>query len=273
MISRSSASYPLGETQSELARLLMQAQVHEPQANWLLDQIGIQSGWRAVDIGCGPIGILDLLSERVGPRGAVVGLERESRFADMARAEIIRRGLNNVEVVEGDALNSGLKNGSFDLVHERLVMINVSARDAFLSEMLSLLRPGGTVLLEDFDNVSYLCQPSHPSWDVLLNAFLTVFHAGGGDGFIGRRLPELLRTAGIQNVQVKVSISTPMLGDYRRTHLISLIDSVHDKVIAMKLLDWTELRRHRDALLRHLSDPATTIIDKLLVQSWGQKPN
>src|SRR6188474_2390596 len=139
-----SVSYPLGGTQTELERLLIQAKAYEPQANWLLDQIGVQRGWRAVDIGCGPIGILNLLSQRVGTRGAVIGLEREQRFVEMARAEVAKRGLGNVTIVQADAINTGLEKGSFDLVHERLVLINVSAREAFLMEMLSLLRPGGT---------------------------------------------------------------------------------------------------------------------------------
>jgi|SRR5665213_215187 len=266
-----SPSYPLGGTQAERDRLLAQAKQYEPSANWLLDQIGIQPGWRAVDIGCGPIGILNLLSQRVGPRGSVVGLEREQRFVEMARVEIAKLGLGNVTMVKADALNTGLEKISFDLVHERLVMINVSAREVFLSEMLSLLRPGGTVVLEDVDNVSWLCQPAHPSWDILLNAFHTAFHAGGGDGFVGRRLPVLLRAAGVQNIQIKVTVETPILGDYRRTHLISLIDSVRDKIIARGLLKETELNEHREALTRHLNDPATTVIDKLLVQCWGQK--
>jgi hypothetical protein len=152
-------------------------------------------------------------------------------------------------------------------------MINIPARDALLTEMLSLLRPGGTVALEDVDNVSWLCQPAHPSWDILLTVFHTVFHAGGGDGFIGRRLQVMLCAAGVQNIQIKVTVETPALGDYRRTHLISLIDSVRDKVIAMGLLNEVELKEHREALVCHLNDPATTVIDKLLVQSWGQKGN
>lgn len=266
-----SVSYPLGGTQTELGRLLTQAEAYEPQANWLLDQIGVQPGWRTVDIGCGPIGILNLLSQRVGPRGSVIGLEREARFVDMAKAEIDKRELGNVQIIKADALHTGLEKASFDLVHERLVMINVSARDEFLTEMLSLLRPDGTIALEDVDNVSWLCQPAHPSWDILLNAFHTVFHAGGGDGFIGRRLPVLLRAVGVQNIQIKVTVETPALGDYRRTHLISLIDSVRDKVIANGLLNEAELKEHREALLRHLNGPGTTVIDKLLVQCWGQK--
>lgn len=272
MASAGSLSYPLGGTDTERDRLVNQALQYEPTANWLLDQIGVQPGWRAVDIGCGPIGILNLLSARVSPRGAVVGLEREPRFVEMARSEIDKRGLTNVTIVQADGLNTGLEKGSFDLVHERLVLINVSAREAFLTEMLSLLRPGGIVALEDVDNVSWLCQPAHPSWDVLLNAFHTVFHAGGGDGFVGRRLPVLLHAAGVQNIRTKVTVETPPLGDYRRTHLISLIDSVRDKILAKEVLDGAELNKHREALARHLNDPATVVIDKLLVQCWGQKP-
>jgi|KBSMisStaDraftv2_1062788.scaffolds.fasta_scaffold561739_1 ubiquinone/menaquinone biosynthesis C-methylase UbiE len=268
-----SVSYPLGGTQAELGRLLTQAEAYEPQANWLLDQIGVRSGWRAIDIGCGPIGILNLLSQRVGPHGSVVGLEREARFVEMAKAEVAKRGLCNVQMIEADAVATGLEKASFDLAHERLVMINIPARDALLTEMLSLLRPGGTVALEDVDNVSWLCQPAHPSWDILLTVFHTVFHAGGGDGFIGRRLQVMLCAAGVQNIQIKVTVETPALGDYRRTHLISLIDSVRDKVIAMGLLNEVELKEHREALVCHLNDPATTVIDKLLVQSWGQKGN
>src|SRR6266700_7433668 len=105
MSATSSTSYPLGGTQAELDRLLAQAAIYEPETNWLLDQIGVGPGWRAVDIGCGPIGILNLLSQRVGPSGAVIGLEREQRFVEIARAEIATRGLGNVTMVQRDALN------------------------------------------------------------------------------------------------------------------------------------------------------------------------
>src|SRR4029077_9421071 len=107
MTSTHSQNYPLGGTSTERDRLLSQAEQYEPTANWLLDQIGVQSGWRAVDIGCGPIGILNLLSRRVGPRGAVVGLEREQRFVEMARTEIAKRGLSNVTMIQADAINTG----------------------------------------------------------------------------------------------------------------------------------------------------------------------
>lgn len=60
----------------------------------------------------------------------VVGLEREPLFAEMAHAEIAKRGLSNVRVVQADALNTGREKSAYDLVHARLVLINVSARDS-----------------------------------------------------------------------------------------------------------------------------------------------
>jgi ubiquinone/menaquinone biosynthesis C-methylase UbiE len=265
-------AYPLGGTELEERRLIKQAIDHEPRTRALLDRIGVQPGWSVVDIGCGPLGILPLLSEKVGPTGRVVGLERERHFAETARAQMARRGLRNVTVVECNALAARLERGSFDLVHERLVAINVSARATLLAEMLSLVRPGGVAVLQDVDNVSWICEPAHPSWDALLKAFHAVFQAQGGDPFVGRRLPQLLRGAGAEGIQVTTHVDFAMPGDPRRTHLVSLVESVREKIVAAALLSDEELREHRKALVSHLDDPATTVIDKILVQAWGHKP-
>lgn len=270
-MSGQSDPYVLGGTQTEQQRLVAQASEFEAQSSWLLDQIDIQPGWRAVDIGCGPIGILNLLSERVGREGSVVGIERETRFVDMARSEVALRGLHNVEIVQADALQTGLGQGTFDLVHERLVMINVPTRQALLQEMISLLRPGGTIVLEDVDDISNTCAPLHPSWTILLDAFHSAFHASGGNAFIGRELPGYLRDAGIKNIRVKIHVGTVNPGEYRRTHLLSLLDVMHDKLVGAGVLTEEQLTDHRNALIAHLKNPNTLLIDKLLVQAWGQK--
>jgi SAM-dependent methyltransferase len=270
--SEPSAEYVLGGTETELSRLRAQASEYEAEARWLLDTTSLRPGSRVVDVGCGPIGILALLAEKVGTEGEVVGLEREPRFAALARHEIGRLGLSNVRVVEADALASGLDKGSFDLVHERLVLVNVPERQRFLQEMLSLAAPGGSIALEDIDNVSWLCEPGHESWDVLIQVFHKVFRAGGGDPFIGRRLPALMKELGLVDVGSRVQVALPQPGQYRRTHLISLMGSVRAKVLEMGLMDERELDVHTNALLQHLTDPNTVVIDKLFVQCWGRKP-
>ena len=268
-----SVPYVLGGTLTEQQRLIIQARALGAHTRSMLDLIAIKPGSRTVDVGCGPIGIMDLLSERVGSEGAVVGVEREPRFVDMARDELSQRGLRNVQVFNADALSTGLEKNSYELVHERLVLINLPppTQHAILAEMFSLLRPGGTIALQEYDATSYVCYPDHPSWNALLGIFNDTFHAAGGNEFIGRSLAGLLRSAGAENVQIKAHVGFPKVGEYQRTHLLSLIELMRDRVLACGRTGETELKAHMAALLDHLSDPATTLIDKMIVQAWGQK--
>jgi tRNA A58 N-methylase Trm61 len=129
-MSLSSAQYVLGGT---LTELMAQARGLEPHARSMLERIAIKPGSRTIDFGCGPIGILNLLSERVGADGVVAGVEREPRFAAMAQAQLRERGLRNVRIVVTDAIKTGLEENSNDFVHERLVLINVPPASAGLA--------------------------------------------------------------------------------------------------------------------------------------------
>ena len=270
-----SIPYVLGGTLTEQQRLIAQARAREAYARSMLDQIAIEPGDRALDVGCGPIGIMDLLSERVGSGGVVVGVEREPRFVEMAQAEITQRGLRNVQVINADALRTGLEKNSFDFVHERLVLINVppATREAILAEMFSLVRPGGTIALQEYDAISYVCYPEHPSWKLLCGIFNDTFHAAGGNDFVGRSLAHLLRSAGVQNLEMRTHLELPKVGEYQRTHLLSLIEAMRAQILASERIGEAELREHMAALSEHLSDPTTTLIDKLVVQAWGRKPS
>src|SRR5262249_9599891 len=269
-----SVPYVLGGTVTEQQRLISQARGLEIHARSMLDRIPIEPGARAIDVGCGPIGIMNLLSERVGSEGTVVGVEREPRFVEMARAEVSQRGLQNVQIVNADALRTGLEKNSFDVVHERLVFINVptATQEAILVEMFSLLKPGGTIALQEYDATSYVCYPEHPSWKILLGIYNDSFHAAGGNEFIGRSLARLLRSAGAENVAMKAHVGLPKIGEYQRTHLLSLIEAMRDQIIASGRVGEAALRGHMEALSEHLADPATTLIDKLIIQAWGRKP-
>src|SRR5262249_14811719 len=242
-----SVPYVLGGTVTEQQRLISQARGLEIHARSMLDRIPIEPGARAIDVGCGPIGIMNLLSERVGSEGSVVGVEREPRFVEMARAEVSQRGLQNVQIVNADALRTGLEKNSFDVVHERLVFINVptATQEAILVEMFSLLKPGGTIALQEYDATSYVCYPEHPSWKILLGA---------------------------ENVAMKAHVGLPKIGEYQRTHLLSLIEAMRDQIIASGRVGEAALRGHMEALSEHLADPATMLIDKLIIQAWGRKP-
>jgi len=273
-MTQASASYVFGGEQDELDRLLGQAEDLKPESTWLLDNLNIQRGSRVADIGCGPIGVLDILSERVGVTGTVIGVEREARFAQMARDEIKRRGLQNVSIVEGDLLSAQLEAGSFDLVHERLVLLNVPQpnQQSIVAQMLSLVRPGGLIVVENWDRVSYLCYPEHASWRILNEAFREAVRPTNGEGATGRTLPWLLRDAGARDVKVKVHVRALEVGDPRRTHRLGLLDVTKPRILATGMLSEAEFDAHRREYAAILADQDNLVIDQLLVQAWGIRP-
>jgi SAM-dependent methyltransferase len=99
-----------------------------PLANRLLNQVGLASGHRAIDIACGPLGILHLLYQRVGDAGHVMGLDVDPVMIECAQQVTIERRLH-IELALGDASSTGLPRSSFALVHARLVLGNILARE------------------------------------------------------------------------------------------------------------------------------------------------
>jgi SAM-dependent methyltransferase len=237
-----------------------------------LDQLDIQPGYRTVDIGCGPHGILDLLSERVGPNGKVVGVERSESTVQLARRFIAERQLRNVEVVHADARATGLPRASFDLVHARLVLVNLPEPRNVVEEMTALARPGGVVASHEADWGLSLCHPPSPAWARFFGVFAAFFRTNGIDLHIGRKIPEIFRAVGLIEVHVTPVIHCEPLGAGRRNILCDLAENLHDGFVMQGLLTEVEFKDQLAELKRHLDDPDTLVIPHLFLQVWGKKP-
>ncbi len=82
--SRATDVYALGSNPEESARLRRQSDELRSQSAELLDRIGLRPGQSAIDLGCGPSGILSLLSAAVSLGGRVVGLDADPAHTAMA---------------------------------------------------------------------------------------------------------------------------------------------------------------------------------------------
>jgi SAM-dependent methyltransferase len=267
----STGFYSTGATLTERERLLAQAASQAPEARWLLDQLGVQPGWRVVDMGCGPIGMLDLLAERVGVDGRVLGIEREPRFVDMGRSLIAERQLVPAEIMQADATATSLPDHAFDLVHARLVLLHQREPNRLLTEMIRLARVGGWLALQEIDAMSFVCEPPHPAWTRLWEDVVSVSTDLGIDVYLGRRLPGILRTAGLEDVHAEVHTRLTRPGDYGRTHLLSLVTAFRDSMLQRGLLTEPELADHMAAVDEHVRNPATVVVREMIVQAWGRK--
>jgi SAM-dependent methyltransferase len=264
--------YFLGQSGAEHVRLQFQAVEREQLSRQHLAWAGIQPGWRVIDVGCGPQGVLHVLAEQVGPTGTVVGLEREAGLVALARAFVAAQGFPNVEVIQGDARATGLPRGSFDLVHERLMLVNVPEPERILAEMVALARPGGVVAAWEADFVSWLCYPTHPAWIRLFEAMQAVARRDRADLFIGRRLASLMRAAGLVEVQQAVGVDEWPVGHPRRMQIIQFTENVRDRVVGHGIFSDGELGDLLAAVRRHLDDPETFVLSTAAFRAWGHKP-
>ncbi len=265
--------YVLGTNPAEQRRLQQQSLDFAQQSAWLLDQAGIQPGWRVIDVGCGPRGVLDLMAARVGPSGRVVGLEQNAEHAALAETFAGAQRLETVTIVKGDVVGNDLPTGSFDLAHERTVLVTVPDPAVALRAMVELVRPGGVVACQDPDQSARVCDPPHPAWDRLTELLFEAWRRNGADPFLGRRLPRMLRRAGLEDVAVNLFAVETGVDHPRRFTFLTFIDNMRKAILAGGLIRAEELDQNVRALRAHLEDPDTTVISGLFYQVWGRRPD
>jgi SAM-dependent methyltransferase len=192
------SSYLLAGQTSELQRLQLQSRVWEPAARALLAELPPVAHANALEVGCGVMGWLRVLSEWVGSQGRVTGTDVDDRMLDLARDCVDKEPLPNVSLVKDDLFHSRLAAGSFDLVHARFQIAPLGRASEQLRAYRQLLKPGGTLVLEDPEMGSWRVNPHAPACERLIALIEEGFRAAGGDFNAGRALPSLLRAEGLQ---------------------------------------------------------------------------
>ena len=264
--------YFLGYRRAEQERLQKQAEQLGHEAEWLFDQIGIAAGSRVLEIGCGPRGCLDLLAARVGPSGRVIGIERSEDSVNAARAFVAERGLRNVEVHHGDVQSAGLPNASFDLVTARLVLVNVPHPEQIVSEAAALTRPGGSVAFHEIDWAAMVCDPPNQAWNTFFELLVTFMKENGNDLFIGRKVPRLMRDAGLVELRVNAITHVHPPDDERRHLLLDFADNLRERILEQKLITEQAFADLKEGLRRHIENPETLVMHGPYIQAWGRKP-
>lgn len=264
--------YFLGYREDEQNRLQRQAAELAPDSEWLFRRIGVVAGWSVVEIGCGPLGCLELLAEVVGPEGRVIGIERSQDAVARALSHVADNGLTNVEVSQGDGRHTALERDVFDLVTSRLVLVNVPEPEQLVAEAVALARPGGVVAYHEpiWPLITY--DPPLPEWDRLYDIMRAYADLNGTDLFIGSRLPRMLREHGLVEIQTNVTVHAYGIDHGRRTLALDFVENLSSRLLEHGLVGEDELLGLKHALGAHLADPDTFVISNLFVQAWGRKP-
>lgn len=189
-------TYALALSSDERDRYRLMAEVARAEEADHLTAAGLRAGAAVADIGCGPGAMLRLLAQEVGSQGRADGVDLDPVAVAAAGDEI--GGLPQASVRGGDAADTGLPAGAYDLVMCRHVLAHNGGRETeIVAHLASLAGPGGAVYLADVDVDTVWMRPEDPDL-AELNARYRALHNGlGNDLTVGRRLGWLLEEAGL----------------------------------------------------------------------------
>ena len=110
-------------------------------AHELLSWLGVPSGGRWLDVGCGTGALSETILRESSP-AEVLGIDPSDGFVAHARARI---GDERARFELGDAQALPFADGTFDAVTSGLVLNFVPSPERGVTEMVRVARPGGTV--------------------------------------------------------------------------------------------------------------------------------
>lgn len=190
--------YGMPRTDGETKRLELQEDLFRPFTERLLDAAGIAEAMRVLDLGSGAGGVLLPVAERVGPSGEVVGIELDGALAATAQRRAAERGLANVKVVVGDAIDADVGD-AYDALVGRLVLMHIPRREDVFRRLVSLVKPGGAVAFLESNLASpWMSYPRSGTLDQLQRVRAAAMQkAGPVEFYMGVRVRELFISAGL----------------------------------------------------------------------------
>lgn len=104
---------------------------------------------KTLDVGTGPADI-PIRVVRACPDWEVVAIDASEAMLEHARAAVQREGLSgSIELMLGDAKDTGLPGRSFDVIFSNSILHHINAVDSFWSELKRLAKSGSLVFLRD----------------------------------------------------------------------------------------------------------------------------
>ncbi|MDJ0869339.1 MAG: class I SAM-dependent methyltransferase [Myxococcota bacterium] len=168
-----------------LQRLMGEERIKRP----LIEQAGVRSGQRVLDVGCGT-GSLTLLIKRLHRGAEVAGLDPDPKALDLARRKAAHAGLE-IEFQQGYGDEMPFPDGSVDRVFSSLMFHHLEGaqKAGMLREIRRVLKPEGSLHLLDFG----------PPRSRLSRLLTGLVHRGEAvrDNLEGR-IPALMQEAGLR---------------------------------------------------------------------------
>ena len=256
----------------KINRLINQSKSWQPETQILFDQIGIKPGWKCADIGCGPMGVLPSLGERVGHTGMVLGIDENPDYLAAAKQLMLFENSTNPLLVMGNIYHPFFKENVFDLCHSRFILNEKGCGQELLDIMITLTKPGGLVVSQESDWTTWKCYPQQPAWNKIRDAMIRLFEINGGNINAGMRIYHVFRESGLVDINIRSAIMAMPVGHPYRDGLIKYALVRKKEIIGAEIVLEKEFDVSINKCERIVKDPEIIIFSYSLTQVWGTVP-
>jgi len=237
-----------------------------------LEATKVRDGWRCWEVGGGGGSIANWMAERCGPSGRVLVTDIDPNNLEGSASH----SKAHIEVKHHDIVADPMQAEQFDLIHARLLLIHLRAREQALARLVSALKPGGWLVIEDFDltlidaSAMQINEESAALYNKMQNVLFRLMSSRAGPLTLtwGRSLYRRFISSGLTGVGME-GYSTLRNGGSPGAQLAAInFQQIRTEAIATGEVTDADFER----MLTLLQEPNFAVYAPILYTAWGQRP-
>ena len=267
-------AYVLGSDDAEIARLDAQAGSIAGATEALLRAAGICGLMRVLDLGTGLGHVAFQVADLLDPGGSVLGVDQAPRLLDIAERRRAAAGAENIGFLQADA-RAFTADAPFDAIVARLLLFHLPDREEVLRRQLAALRPGGTMVVVEFDIGAMRAEPEAPLVEAVRLWIEAAFRSAGADPRIGAQAGQLLRRTGFADVSTLGIQAYFAPADPIGPALCAAVTrSLAPQIVAQGIADEAELGLEtlQERIAQQVGALDAVIMPPAVVGAWGTRP-
>jgi SAM-dependent methyltransferase len=240
-------------------------EVLDPITHAELDDLDISAGQTALDVGAGAGSIAHRLCDLVGPTGKVMAVDLDTRLLDPTGV---------LDVYQRDLRTEPLPvlPGSIDVAAARCVLEHLPNRHALLNQMITVLRPGGWLVLGEIVYAPVVAHaPRSADTELIIHvahAILDVLSAHAVDLHWGDKTPGILLGNGFEQIGTRWIAETWPGGSPGCRLLADNAHQLHHKLLREGLS-----HQDLDRFAELMTDPAVLVRGYQFASTTARKPH
>ena len=171
---------------------LMSVGLHRIWKRYAIDQAALRPGNVVLDLAGGTGDLTRQFARKVGKEGHVVLADINAAMLEQGRRRLVDAGVaGNVSIAQVDAEELPFADRSFDCVAMAFGLRNVTDKNAALTSMYRVLKPGGKAMILEFSEPSKAIKPAYELYSFKILPALGKLIADDADSY--RYIAESIR--------------------------------------------------------------------------------